>query len=526
VLTVAESPLAAWFGRLFLLALLATGGCATLPENVDRVESHAYRDIGDTRMAEAFREESAAHPGESGFLLLGDGLDAFVARAVLARRAERSIDAQYYLLHGDLTGKLFIDQLIKAADRGVRVRLLVDDIDLGGRDEGAAALDAHPNIEVRLFNPFSRNTWRMTQYVTRLGSVTRRMHNKSFTADNIATIVGGRNIGDEYFDADADLAFADLDVLAVGPVVDEVSESFDLYWNNELAYPASTLAREMPEAAEIEALHQELQAFVESNRDSPYLEALRNSTLAEDLRNRDVEFIWADADVFYDQPEKITESTDRKDLHLSTQLGPHLGDVQDELIIFSAYFVPGKEGTRALSELAERGVRVRILTNALSSTDVAVVHAGYAKYRKRLLRAGVELYEMNKRLSKAQRKEKKGPNPSSKASLHTKSFVLDRESAFIGSFNLDPRSVSENTEIGLLIESPEIAGGMGDWFDSNIDQLAFRLELVTEADGRERILWHGLVDGEENVFEADPYTSVWRRMGVGLSGLLPIESQL
>lgn len=526
MLTVTESRFKAWAGRLFLLVLMATGGCAIVPENVGRVESHAFRDVGGTRMAEAIREQSAAHPGESGFLLLGNGLDAFVARAALANLAERSIDAQYYLLHNDLTGMLFLDQLVKAADRGVRVRLLVDDIDLGGRDEGAAALDAHPNVEVRLFNPFSRDTWRMTQYVTRLGSVTRRMHNKSFTADNVATIIGGRNIGDEYFNAHADLAFADLDVLAIGPIVDEVSQSFDLYWNSELAYPASTLVREMPDEADIEATYRELAAFAESNRDSPYMQALRDFTLAEDVKNHNVEFVWADADVFYDRPEKITESTDRKDLHLATQLGPHLGDVQDELIVFSAYFVPGRKGVEALSELAQRGVRVRILTNALSSTDVVIVHAGYAKYRKQMLRAGVELYELNKRLSRTQHKEMKGPQPSSKASLHTKSFVLDRESAFIGSFNLDPRSVSENTEIGLLIESPEIAGGMGDWFDANIDQLAFRLELVTEDDGRERILWHGLVDGEEKVFDVDPYTSIWRRMGVGFAGFLPIESQL
>jgi putative cardiolipin synthase len=282
----------------------------------------------------------------------------------------------------------------------------------------------------------------------------------------------------------------------------------------------------MPDEAEIEATSRELSAFAESNRDSPYMQALRGSTLAEGLRNRSVEFVWADADVFYDRPEKITESTDRKDLQLVTQLGPHLGNVQDELIIFSAYFVPGKKGVEALSELAERGVRVRILTNALSSTDVTVVHAGYSKYGKKMLRAGIELYELNKRLTRAQRKEMKGPQNSSKASLHTKSFVLDRKSAFIGSFNLDPRSASENTEIGLLIESPEIASGMGDWFDANIDRTAFRLELVTEDDGRERILWHGQVDGEEKEFEVDPYTSIWRRMGVGFARFLPIESQL
>jgi putative cardiolipin synthase len=200
------------------LLLLALVGCATLPENVDRQPSEAFTDTGDTTTGSAIAEATSDHPGQSGFLLLESGLDAFVARAVLARFAERSIDVQYYLYHDDLVGRLFTDQLIKAADRDVRVRLLVDDMDLSGRDLGLAVLDAHPNIEVRIFNPFSRKTGRTSQFITRFGSVTRQMHNKRFTVDNQATILGGRNIGNEYFDADPDLAFADLDVMGIGPV--------------------------------------------------------------------------------------------------------------------------------------------------------------------------------------------------------------------------------------------------------------------------------------------------------------------
>ncbi len=247
---------------LVILALVVVGGCATLPEDFEKPESYAYTDTDSTRIGRDRRDEINAHPGMSGFFLLGNGLDAFLARALLAENAERSIDAQYYLFHNDLIGRLFIDQLRKAADRGVRVRLLVDDMDLGGRDLGAAVADSHPNMEVRIFNPFSRKTSRITQFVTRAGSVTRRMHNKSLTVDNQVTILGGRIIGDEYFEADPDLAFSDLDVLAIGPFAKEVSASFDKYWNDELAYPAIILRGKAPTPQEIEQKHQQLDEFI------------------------------------------------------------------------------------------------------------------------------------------------------------------------------------------------------------------------------------------------------------------------
>jgi cardiolipin synthase C len=509
-----------------ILALFLVGGCATLPKDFNRPESYAYTDTDDTHFGKVRRNEMLAHPGQSGFLLLGSGLDAFVARALLAQGAERSIDAQYYLYHDDLTGRLFTDQLLKAADRGVRVRLLVDDMDLEGRDLGAAVIDSHPNIEVRIFNPFSRNIGRISQFVTRLGSVTRRMHNKSFTVDNQVTILGGRNIGDAYFEADPDLDFSDLDVVAIGPVAREVSVSFDRYWNNELAYPATVLKGDPPTSEEIEQKIKLLKEFVAQQGDSAYLQALRNSNLANNIRYDRVRYNWGDAEVLYDQPEKLVQDFSKTEFHLAPKIAPYFDSVQDEFIIFSPYFVPGKEGTAFLRQLSKRGVRVRILTNSLASTDVGIVHAGYAKYRKDLLRAGIELYEMNKKTSKEERKAKKGGYGSSKASLHAKAFIFDRKQVFIGSLNLDPRAVLHNTEIGVVLESMEIASGMSDWFDRNIERMAFRLELRTDEDGYEQILWHGRENGEQSVFDVDPHTGFWRRFGIGFMGLLPIESQL
>jgi len=511
---------------VILITILLIGGCASLPTDFDRPESYAYTDTKDTRFGRARAEERQAHAGKSGSHLLDNGLDAFVARAVLAHFAERSIDVQYYLYHDDLVARLFSDQLLKAADRGVRVRVLVDDMDLEGRDFNVAAADSHPNLEIRIFNPFSRKVGRTSQFITRLGSVTRRMHNKSFTVDNQVTIVGGRNMGNEYFDADPDLEFADLDVMAIGPVVGKVSDVFDKYWNSELAYPVSVLIDDKPTPEEVVKRRQELNNFVAEQADSSYMRALQNSDLADKIQERNVQYHWGEAVVVYDQPEKLLHGFDKTEYHLSPMLRPYWEEIKKELIIFSPYFVPGKEGTTFLTDLARRGVRVKIVTNSLSSNDVGVVHAGYSKYRRRLLRGGVELWEMNKKLTSDQRKEKKGTGGSSKASLHAKSFVFDREKIFIGSLNLDPRAVIHNTEIGIIITSSELGSYMGEEFDQGIDQNTFRLELVKTKNGSEKILWHGLVDGKQQTLDTDPYTGFWRRLGIGFLSLLPIESQL
>lgn len=513
------------FFKIFVLLSLLSG-CASLPENTDRTESHAFTDTQDTFLGKEMQDYRNKGKTGDGFVLLGSGLDAFVARAVLAEVAERSIDVQYYLYHNDQVGKLFTGLLWQAAERGVRVRILVDDMGLEGRDEGIIALDSHPNIELRIFNPFDRDISRSAQFVTGLGSVTRRMHNKSYSVDNVVTIVGGRNIGNEYYDADPTLEFADLDVMVIGDVVKEVSNSFDEYWNSSLAYPAKTIISTRHSQEELQERVDYLVAFMEEQQTSNYMTALLSSDLANKLHDGELTYIWGDATVVVDHAEKLATSRDENELHLMTQLAPYFDSVEKELIIISPYFVPGDEGVEFFKSLIDKGVRVKILTNSLSSNDVGVVHAGYAKYREDLLRVGVELYEMNKKLTRAQRKEKKGVGSSSKASLHAKVFVLDREQVFIGSLNLDPRSFYENSEIGLVIDSTEIAQGMAESFDADIAKNTFTLELKVGEDGYEELLWHGYEDGNAVTFDVDPYTGFWRRFGVGFMGLLPIESQL
>ena len=497
-----------------------------MPPNTMSPKSYALQDTADTRLGVKYDELKKGHSGESGFIPLGNGLDAFMARALMAQMADLTIDAQYYMIHNDLTGLLFAEQLLKAADRGVQVRILIDDMDLEGRDEGLSCIAGHANIAVRIFNPFNRQTSRLGQLLTGLGSVTRRMHNKSFTVDNQITIVGGRNIGDEYFDADPAFAFADLDLMAIGPVVREVSVSFDEYWNNSMAYPIDVLRPDLTHSITVEEGRKKLTEFLTQDSVVTYKQSLANSGIVNSIQNNELVYTWGLGEVFSDHPDKLASYDVDPDDTLSSQLTPFLKDVDRELLIFSPYFVPGKQGTRSLGELSKSGVRVSILTNSLASTDVGVVHAGYAKYRRALLRAGVELYEMSTVPNKEQRKGKKGTHGSSKASLHAKSFVLDRTQIFVGSLNFDPRSVVENTEIGIMVSSEDLANTAAEAFDHIMEVRAFRLELQTDEEGFETIIWHGMENGEKRVWQADPHTSFWQRLGIGFLGLLPIESQL
>lgn len=400
-----------------------------------------------------------------------------------------------------------------------------------------------------MFNPFTRGTSRMLQMVTRFGSVTRRMHNKSFTVDNQTSILGGRNIGDEYFNADPEIAFHDMDVLVIGPAVSEVSASFDQYWNNELAYPATALLGRSPTAEEIRSKRAQLDNFVADQQDSAYLTALADSDLANSIRTNQVVFEWGDSHVVKDAPEKINADRDQTKYHMAPQLGPYFDAVKEELLIFSPYFVPGKNGTALLTKLRRQDVRVRVVTNSLASTDVPVVHSGYAKYRKPLLRAGVELYELKSiptiklggkkdrtspgqhgdktaRRTKTMGRSGAGIGGSSKASLHSKVFIFDHRDIFIGSLNLDPRSIHENTEIGVVLTSPTLATEIGIAIDGALKRVAFRLELESDQDGQERIIWLDQGNAAHQVHQTEPNTGFWQQFGVGLMGLLPIESQL
>jgi putative cardiolipin synthase len=522
---------------LLALALALPAGCASLPELEGRTASVAMTDTGDTRLGHAVQAEVSAHPGMSGIYSLARPLDAFVARAVLARGADRALDLQYYIWHADTTGYLLLEELWKAAGRGVRIRLLLDDNGTHGLDAALATLDAHPNIEVRLFNPFVNRKLRFLGYVTDFNRLNRRMHNKSFTADNHATIVGGRNVGDEYFGAGEGMVFADLDVVAFGRVVADVSDAFDQYWNSESAYPADLiLGKAAPDGVEkLEAKFAAVRAAPEAVQ---YLQELERTRLAEQLRSDTLPLDWAVTRLVYDDPAKAAGKAERSEL-LWSRMTAAVGTPQRELDIISPYFVPGKRGTEALSAMAQQGIALRILTNSLAATDVGAVHAGYAKRRAPLLRGGVKLYELKPDAGAAPdagatqvpaakpKRDKKGPGGSSggssAASLHAKTFAQDRERVFVGSFNFDPRSVNLNTEMGVVIDSPKLADAVSSTLDRDLDLRAYEVRLAPDDRGLE---WLERTPQGEVRYTSEPNTGFFKRFGVGFMSILPIEWML
>jgi putative cardiolipin synthase len=423
-------------------------------------------------------------------------------------------------------GRLLINELLDAADRGVRIRLLVDDMYGEEADDVWLTLDSHPSFEVRLFNPFVRGRSKNLQFITRFRTVNHRMHSKTYTVDNQATIVGGRNIGDEYFDADPNLAFSDVDVMAIGPVVPDVSNEFDEYWNSEHAYSISTLLGKKVEKTALDKMRQDMDTFYQQKSTSTYIDALANSEFAKELMNHSAQFNFAKAIVIHDSAEKLSKGKDWQQELLISQLAPYIKKATEEFILVSPYFVPGQRGADALCKLSEQGVKVRILTNSLVSNDVAAVHTGYMRHRKQLLRCGVQLYELNEQLKKVQGKLFTWLPGLSKSSLHAKTMAFDHKAMFVGSFNFDQRSLHINNEIGILFYEPQIASQAATNFDKNIEKVAFRVDLITDENGKESLRWTGEEDGKEIVFDDEPYASFWQKLSVNLMRVLPIDSML
>jgi cardiolipin synthase C len=489
-------------------------GCASLPPLEAGLPSIALQASADTTIGKALAPLAAQHPGLSGVHVLLDGRDAFAARVMMADAAERSLDVQYYIWRNDTTGTLLFDALRNAASRGVRVRLLLDDNNTGGMDAQLALLDALPNLEIRLFNPYAMRQLRLLGLAGDFARLNRRMHNKSFTADGHATIVGGRNVGDEYFDATGEVLFADLDILAVGAVVDEVARDFDRYWNSASAYPLASLVR-MPSASGAPA--QSLAA--QSHAGQTYLDAIRASTFVMELKNRTLPFEWAPVRLVSDDPGKVLGNW-APESGLAQQLPAMFGAPQEQADLVSPYFVPGPIWTARFEVLARSGVKVRILTNSLEATDVTAVHAGYAKWRKSLLGAGVTLLELKRTWPRTQtRKNKGGPGGSSGSSLHAKTFAVDRQRMFVGSFNFDYRSADLNTEMGFVIDSPALAERMSTVLGTQVPALAYEVKL---APGGE-IYW--LEPGPTGAarHDVEPGSTWWQRMAVWFMSLLPID---
>ena len=485
-----------------------------LPAVEGRRDSVALPPSEGGPLAEALAgHETDASEGLTGIAALRGGADAFAARMILADRAVSSIDAQYYIWHADLTGYLLLDALTRAADRGVRVRLLLDDNGTAGLDAEIAALVAHPNVEVRLWNPFNlRGRLKTLSYGFDFFRLNRRMHNKSFTVDGHAAILGGRNVGDEYFATGPMPLYVDLDVLAVGAVVPEVSADFDRYWASPSVHPAGPLVGEADGADPIGAGLVRL-------RSDPQMDEYRSVLAASDvvaaLASGTLDLEWTTAVLVSDDPVKGRGAVPREDL-LASRLREAVGEIEARFDGISPYFVPGAAGVEAFATLEARGVRVRMLTNALEATDVLPVHAGYAKRREAMLRSGVELFELRREAAPDAPADRFGPFGSSGSSLHAKTFAVDGARVFVGSFNFDPRSTTLNTEMGLLIDSERMAQGMHDAFDQGLDGLAWRVEL---RDGEP--LW---VDTASQAATADePGSTALKRVALTVIGWLPVE---
>jgi len=501
------------FGGWLLLCAIALSGCGSLPSLASRTPSHALLDTASTPLGKGIAAEVARHPGLSGIEAVTDGRVAFGLRVALARAATRSIDIQTFIWHDDATGMLLYEEMMRAAERGVRVRLLLDDVNTTGMDPIFALLDAQPNIELRLYNPFVGRVSRTIGILGDFERLNRRMHNKSFTVDNQVTIVGGRNVANEYFEAGDDQSFADFDVMAVGAVVPQVSTEFDTYWNSASAYPARLIINREPAVGREEFAQRTQQLIGGVAR--KYAEAVARTPQAQALLAGTMKFEWTTARVVHDDPEKTLSASEETKVQLLPRLQAAFGSPAKEFDLVSPYFVPGELGTEALVALAKRGVRVRVLTNSLAATDEISVHSGYERRRIALLRAGVEMYEIKPTAATIKvRAEEIGKH--SKAGLHAKTFAVDGRAIFVGSFNFDPRSARLNTEMGLVIDSVPLAQRLSTMFDDASPALAYRVTL-----GADDVLqWH---DGAGVTLTTEPESSWGQRTKVRIYSWLPIE---
>jgi putative cardiolipin synthase len=521
---------AAFAPKSFLRLLLVTtslvmAACSSLPTDVERAPSYAMNNTSTTRLGADVQPLLEQHNGLSGFHVLNNGVDAFAARMRAIHVAEKSIDAQYYIWHTDLTGDAMYNQLLHAADRGVRVRILLDDLDTAGKDEILRLIDAHPNVEVRLYNPFANRDRRVADFITDTRRVNRRMHTKTLTVDNQVTFFGGRNIGDEYFAAADDVGFGDLDAMAVGPIVSEVSSQFDLFWNSEWVYPIDAFAWDKPiTAADIEMFRKRSDEEMDKARNSEYAKVVAELDALKQPGFDGLDMSWSPWFLAYDPPSKVEATEITLEVNLAPKLIEGMRRTQEVLDIVSPYFVPGEEFTKFLTGKAAEGVKVRILTNSLASNDVALVHAGYMRYRKELIAGGVELYEF-KAAQSEELEEELGRNRigASRASLHAKFFGFDRRYLFVGSFNLDARSARLNTELGAYFESPENARLLAEVFDDRIMLFAYRVQL--DDDGH--LEWVTVTpDGEELRVGKEPDTTFWKRFSTRVLSPIVPESQL
>ena len=499
---------------LFVMLLI---GCASVPTDYPRTQSTAVTDYLNTSVGQLFEEAAVKHPGESGFSIITRGRRGFNARIAMTELAEKTLDLQYYVWEADETGWLLAEHVLKAADRGVRVRILVDDITLAGRDTGAASLDAHPNIELRVFNPFAHRSARALDFATDLGRVNHRMHNKIYVMDNAVAIIGGRNIGNHYFNVDTHANFRDLDIAAAGPVVREISTVFDYFWNGDWAVPISALVDRAYTREDLETMSKNVRKSIAAGN-YPYPLGQDVAMLKSELLSIRDELIWAPGQILWDDPAAIEDGMQAG--KLITALHNKLNTLKSELLMEAAYFVVMERGVENSKRAMDKGVKIRVLTNSLASNDVLAAHAGYSQTRKELIENGMEIYELR---PDAGAVKQRNYSADSKTGLHAKAMVFDREAVFIGSFNLDPRSANINTEAGLYVESPELAEQVAAFMDEGVrPDNSYRVSLDEEGD----LVWVTEIDGEEVRYDDEPETTFGQRFLSDFISILPIDDHL
>ncbi len=513
---------------LAIMALLLCA-CSDLRTDFVKKPSKALPPTTSTASAQYVHARVDQHPDESGFRLLTNSTNALMSRVALADRAKNSIDLQYYIFNNDATGRLVAQRLLAAADRGVRVRILIDDIGVHDEIDMLDALSAHKNIKVRLFNPFHTRSpsflSKLTQFMFDEHRLNRRMHNKSYIVDNNVAIVGGRNIGDEYFDASNDTNFRDLDLIAIGPVVIEASHAFDEYWNCDASYPVTAFRGRRASHYDLAQLRIDLIKDARAFSQSDYAQAASDEFPSGPSADRPGAWFWGGATLVADQPDKIETTKDDPALRIGPHIRAMIDQAQGDVLLISPYFIPGDSGTRYLSAFTARGVAVKVLTNSLASTDETAVYAEYSRYRRRLLMSGVQIYEL--RPAAGSKQSVTGEGTSSGVSLHAKAIVVDKQWVFIGSMNMDQRSKLLNTEMGIIVDSPPLAAALTQFFDTaTLPANAYHVVLTAGGSSNGMLQWQASDAGKPLVYGHAPDVTASRRMGVVIFKLMPIEGML
>jgi cardiolipin synthase C len=526
------------YRSLLVLIVAILSGCASLPPGSDfpKIASSALAHPEETRLGRQFDNTGSDHNGNSGFRIIPVGADGFLIRMQMINAAERTIDLQYFIFHGDDTGRLLTGAVLHAADRGVRVRILVDDGETDAGDEQLTALEAHPSIELRIFNPFAyrghSTLRRALEFASNASRLDYRMHNKLLVVDNAIALMGGRNIGDQYFQIDPDSQFADDDVFAAGPIAKQLSATFDEFWNSALSIPAEALAGGKSSRATLNEHREDLKEERQQSKADgvDYVKRIASGEPFDQIVSGRLPLIWAHAQVVFDSPDKKkVENGSMVGRLMHRTVANAAIAVRSELLMVTPYLIPGKEGMQLFKDLRQRNVRVRVLTNSLESSTGLLAQSGYMPYRVPMLESGVELYEIRSLLGNTRGSgQTAAMSRYGNYSLHAKLFVFDRQRLFIGSMNFDQRSTHLNTEIGLIIDSPELAQQIAARFEAMVQPAnSYALELrPADAASSSRLQWRTREDANVVVYESEPARSDWQRIEANFLSHLPLDSEL